>query len=367
MGFFRDLFLGPAASAVTGGLLSWYSPQDSIHSMFVADALPVAPDAVTRDTAFRVPAVDRAHDVICSVIADMPWVAYDGTRMVRDAETGELEPTRLEQQPEWLTNTKTGIPPYDLRWAVTSDLFMHGWAAIGFELGADGLPTDALHIPKALWSIKDGTIQVNAQIDARYRQRVVPIRLGYGKNGMMVDALDDIKAARTIADAYRDRIENPIAHTTLTVEGDKWDGWSWSEREEMRQFWITGRAAKGGAVAMKPSWITADMSGQLPTDLFESGRNANRLDLANHAGLPASMLEGVRQGGSGGGTEMRYTGVQNGAQRSEVWDFGVRKYAGAIAARLSLDDVCASGHLIRLDTSRFLATPAPPEQQRSED
>lgn len=355
MGFFRDLFLGPAASAVTSGLLSWYSPQDSIHSLFVADALPVAPDAVTRDIAFRVPAVDRAHDVICSVIADMPWFAYDGD-------------TRKADQPGWLTNTKTGIPPYDLRWAVTSDLFMHGWAAIGFELGADGLPVDALHIPRALWSIdNDGNIQINATINPKYRQRVVPIRLGYGKNGMLVDALDDIKAARTIADAYRDRIENPIAHTTLTLEGDRWDGWTREEREEFRQAWIAGRSAKGGGVALKPSWVTAEFSGQLPTDLFESGRNANRLDLANHAGLPASMLEGVRQGGSGGGTEMRYTGVQNGAQRNEVWDFGIRKFAGAIAARLSLDDVCAPGESIRVDTSAFLTAPNPPEQQTSED
>jgi len=369
VGFFRDLFLGPAASAVTGGLLSWYSPQDSIHSMFVADALPVAPDAITRDTAFRVPAVDRAHDVICSVLADMPWVAYDGNRMVKNAETGELEPTRLEQQPEWLTNTKTGIPPYDLRWAVASDLFMSGWAAIGFELGSDGLPVDALHIPRALWNLEpDGTVMINAKIPARYRQRVVPIRLGYGKNGMLVDALGDIKDARAIADAYRDRIENPIAQTVLSVENETWDGWTWEEREEFRQKWIAGRSSTGGSVAMKPDRITVSTDGaSIPADLFEAGRNANRLDLANHAGLPASMLEGVRQGGSGGGTEMRYTGVQNGAQRSEVWDFGVRKFAGAIGARISLDDVCAPGHLIRLDTARFLSTPAPPEQQTSED
>ncbi|GAA3948870.1 hypothetical protein [Microbacterium soli] len=355
MGFLRDLFLGPAAQAVTGGLLSWYSPQDSIHSLFVADALPVAPDAVTRDTAFRVPAVDRAHDVICSVIADMPWFTYQGD-------------TRKADQPEWLTNTKTGIPPYDLRWAVCSDLFMSGWAAIGFELGADGLPADALHIPRALWSLDpDGGIRVNAKIDPRYRQRVVPIRLGYGKNGMLVDALGDIKAARTIADAYRDRIDNPIAQTVLTVDKDVWDEWDWNERELFRQKWIEARSAAGGAVAMKPTYVEVDVSGAIPTDLFETGRNANRLDLANHAGLPASMLEGVRQGGSGGGTEMRYTGVQNGAQRNEVWDFGIRKYAAAIAARLSLDDVCAPGESIRVDTSRFLTVPTPPEQQTSED
>src|SRR5690606_2536633 len=113
--------------------------------------------------------------------SDMPWVAYDGNRVEFDEKTGRMEAARVKDQPTWLINTRTGISPRDLRWAVTSDLFMSGWAAIGFELGADGLPADALHIPRALWALEDdGTIKVNAKIDARYRQRVVPIRLGYG-------------------------------------------------------------------------------------------------------------------------------------------------------------------------------------------
>ena len=368
MGFFRDFFLGPAASAASG-LLSWYSPQDSIQSLFVADALPVAPDAITRESALRVPAVKRAHDLTCGVLAKMPWFAHDGNNMVEDPTTGELVAPRLKTQPAWLTNSQTGIPPYDLRWAVTSDMFMSGWGAIGFELGRDGLPADALHIPRVMWKIEDdGTIRVNAKINPKYRQRVVPIRLGYGSNGMLVDAIEDIKDAVGIRDAYRDRIENPIALTLLTVAAERWDQWSVEERKQFLDTFKNARSSKGGATGMKPEWVTVDTAaGTLPTDLFESGRNGNRLDLANHAGLPASVLEGVRQGGSGGGTEMRYTGVQNDSQRNEMWDFGLSKYADATAARLSLDDVCAPGHLIRVDTSRFLTSPNPPDQQTSED
>lgn len=368
MGFFRDLFLGPAASAASG-LLSWYSPQDSIHSLFVADALPVAPDAITRDAALKIPAVKRAHDLICSVLADMPWVAFDGTRTILNDATGEEEHPRLDPQPRWLVTTETQIPPRDLRWAVVSDLFMAGWALVGFRLGTDGLPDDALHIPRALWSMdEDGTIRVKAAGLGRYTERLVPIRLGYGSNGMLTDALDDIKDARTIRDAYRDRIKNPIALTMLTLAAEKWDGWSWEEREEFRQKFMQARSSEGGATGMKPDWVSIDMPGNLPTDLFESGRNGNRLDLANHAGLPASLLEAVRQGGSGGGTEMRYTGVaQNGAQRAELWDFGLAKFASAIGGRMSLDDVSEPGHLIRLDTSFFLTVPTPTKLQTSED
>lgn len=356
MGFIRDLIFGPAATLATSGLLSWYSPQDSIQSLFVTEALgDLAENApLTRDGALRIPAVKRAHDIICGVLADMPWFQAD-------------EDGRTEDQPLWLTTTATGIPPRDLRWAVASDLFMCGWAVIGFQK-VGGTIVDALHIPAGSWTVKDGVLHVSTKIDAKFRQHVVPIRLGYGSNGMLVDAGEDIKDAGTIRSAYRDRIENPIALTMLTVAAEQWAGWSKEEREEFRQLFMLARSAKGGATGMKPDWVTVDTTaGQLPTDLFESGRNGNRLDLANHAGLPASMLEGVRQGGSGGGTEMRYTGVQNGAQRSEVWDFGISKYASAIAARLSLDDVCASGLSIRVDTSAFLTAPTPPDQLTSED
>lgn len=355
MGFFRDFFLGPAAS-VTSGLLSWHSPQDSIQSLLIADALPVATDSVTRDVALRVPAVKRAHDLICGVIADMPWFEYDGD-------------TRTADQPRWLTTSDTGLPPRDLRWGITSDLFMSGWAAIGFKLNG-GVPVDALHIPKdRWWADEAGLIHVrkSAGMDA-YLGRVVAIRLGYGSNGMLVDALSDILDAIGIRDAYRDRIKNPIALTMLTLAAERWDMWSKEEREEFRRGFIAARSSEGGATGLKPDWVSVDTAaGQLPTDLFESGRNGNRLDLANHAGLPASILEGVRQGGSGGGTDIKYSGVQNGAQRSEIWDYGIAKYASAIAARLSLDDVCAPGRSIRVDTSAFLTVPTPTEQQTSED
>lgn len=348
--------MGPAASLATSGLLSWMSPQDSIQSLFVADALgDLAQNApLTREGALTIPAVARAHDIICGVVADMPWFQAD--------ENG-----RTPDQPRWLSTSATGIPPRDLRWGVASDLFMGGWAVIGFQKAGTEI-IDAMHVPAAMWSIKEGALHISTKVDPKFRAHVVPIRLGYGSNGMLVNAANDIKDATTIREAYRDRIENPVALTLLTVAAERWDQWSREERAEFLETFKHARSSKGGATGMKPEWVTVDTSaGQLPTDLFESGRNGNRLDLANHAGLPASLLEGVRQGGSGGGTEMRYTGVQNGAMRGEVWDFGLSKYPSAIAARLSLDDVCPPGLSIRVDTSAFLTAPTPPDQLTSKD
>ena len=83
---------------------------------------------------------------------------------------------------------------------------------------------------------------------------------------------------------------------------------------------------------------------------------------------PASILEGVRQGGSGGGSEIRYSGVQNGATRSELWDYGLaRQMVLAFEARMSLDDVCGEGLSIRGDLTAELAAPNPVSNPTSED
>src|SRR5690606_3039385 len=144
--------------------------------------------------------------------------------------------------------------------------------------------------------------------------------------------------------------------------------WTPVERKEYRDQYVAGRKASGGAVALKVSEFPIDFPGDVETNLFESGRNAVRLDIANHTSSPASLIEGVRQGGSGGGTEMRYQGVgEGGMQRSDLWDFGLAKrFVNAVEARLSLDDVCPKGMSIRGDRSHALAVPAPASNPASE-
>lgn len=353
MGLF-DVLRRPA-TLLPPRIVSPYSPSDALETLTTADLYPDLPNALTREQALKIPAVKRSHDVVCGVLARMPWVCFDDT-------------TRVEPQPSWLVTSSTGLPPRDLRWGVYSDLFMTGWAAIGFELEND-YPIDALHLPYGTWGFDDAgePIVTFNGIPAKYQQRIVPIRLGYGSNGLLFDGYDTLDAARSIETAYKDRIENPIAQTTLTLAGDRWDGWDRTEREEFRQLWIAGRSAKGGATAMKPDWVTVDYSGELPTDLFESGRNANRLDIANHAGLPAALLEGSKQSAGGDihySTEVSAPGA---GTRNELWDFGLAKYADAIESRLSLDDISEPGQSIRVDPGNYLTAPTPTRPLTSED
>lgn len=339
--------------------LTWMSPQDSVQTIFLPDDLKAAlnltgTSVLDLRAAMKVPAFKRSHDVTCGVLARMPWVQY---------EAGGV---RLAEQPAWLTTSKSGVSPRDLRWGVASDQFAHGMAAIGFQLDGGEYPVDAMHIPVGMWQLSpENKIMVSTAIPPQYRERVIVLPLGYGSNGMLIDAGDTIADAQDIAAAYRDRIKNPIAQTILTLTAERWDGWEPEEREEFRSLWVNGRKAENGSTAMKPDWVEAEMSGQLPADLFESGRNANRLDMANHAGLPASILEGAKQGGGGG--DMHYSTEAGGAARNELWDYGLAKYADSWDGRLSLDDVCPTGQYIRVDSSAFLATPNPTTPQASED
>ena len=351
MGFWREVFLGP--SPVAPSIVSPWAPQDSLQSALVGEVLQIPTGTLTRETALRIPAFKRAHDITCGVLARLPWVQYDDAAPLAD-------------QPRWLVNTSTGISPRHLRFGVVSDLFCYGSAVIGFELGEDEFPADALHIPFGWWSADaHGNVTADERIDTRFTQRLVWINLGYGSNGMLNDGYSTLTDARMIEAAYRDRIANPIAQTTLTLTRELWDGWTRTEREQFRQAWIDGRQAENGATAMKPDSVTVDYSGDLPTDLFESGRNANRLDIANHAGIPADMLEGSKQGG--GGSNIHYSTEVGGAARNELWDYGLAKYADAIEARLSLDDVCPEGQSIRTDASHYLTAPNPTAPLTSQD
>ncbi len=106
-----------------------------------------------------------------------------------------------------------------------------------------------------------------------------------------------------------DRLENPVPLTILGIPREVWESWTKEERAEYRDQYAAARKRGGSSVALKVAEFPVDFPGETSVDLYESGRNGVRLDIANHTSSPASLIEGVRQGGSGGGTEMRYQGV----------------------------------------------------------
>lgn len=349
--------------AATIGISSPWTPQDTLQT-FAADALKSAlgdgkDQRMTREIALRIPGVKRAHGIVCTQYAGIPFFQMAGD--VRDTA-----------QPSWLTTSDSGISPYHRNYGAASDWFFYGWACFGFTaVPAEDPEADCLHIPYGLWKMDDnGIVHCDSDlVDEKYKTYLVAIPLGYGENGLLVDGKDTLNQARKIEDAYLNRLDNPIPLTVLRLRDDLYFSYTPEQRAAVRDEWNEGRRQNATGLLPKEA-MGVDLPGAaVETNLYESGRNAVRLDIANHSALPASLLEGVRQGGSGGGTEMRYQGVgENGAARSELWDYGpAKRMLLAFQARMSLDDIVSSGKSIRGDLTNMFATPDPTTTPTSED
>lgn len=349
--------------AATIGITSPWTPQDTLQS-FAADALKgVLGDGkdrqITSEIALRIPGVNRAHGVVCTALAEIPFFQMEGE-------------SKTPEQPSWLTTSDSGISPYHRMYGAASDWFFHAWACFGFTAKpAEDPDADCIHIPFGLWKMDDdGILHCESDlVDDKYKAYLVAVPLGYGQNGLLVDGKDTLNQARKIEEAYLNRLDNPIPLTVLRLRDDLYFSYTEEQRAKVRDEWNEGRRKNATGLLPKEA-MGVDLPGAaVETNLYESGRNAVRLDIANHTALPASVIEGVRQGGSGGGTEMRYQGVgENGATRSELWDYGLAKrMLLAFQGRMSLDDIVPSGKSIRGDLANKFATPDPTTTPTSED
>ncbi|KRC60913.1 hypothetical protein ASE14_08105 [Agromyces sp. Root81] len=349
MGFWRELLFGPPA---TPGIVSPWAPPTEFETFAAGKLLGEMPDVMTREKALKVPGVKRAHGLHCSIVASSPFFQMDGDK--RDTD-----------QPGWLTSSASGVSPYHRMWGVASDLFMSAWACVGITEDRD----DALHIPFGLWGVdqQSGRVVVtDERIPVQYRARLVPISMGYGENGLLIDAKDTLTASRDIERAWMERVKNPAPATELHIEDSKYDGLSRKEKRKIVDDWNENRRRDGGQTALTPSFIKVNALGQTSADLFEKGRNAIRLDIANHTAVPASIIEGARDGS---GSDIHYSSEAGagGATRNELYDFGTKRFVQAIEARLSLDDVCDQGKSIRADLTGLMAVPTPNTNPTSED
>jgi hypothetical protein len=346
MGFWRNAFGLPPATIT--GIQSPHAPTDSLVT-FAAEIMQQDEDRLAkpdRAAALRIPGVKRGHGIHCMTTAGFPFYLMDGD-------------TRAQDQLKWLTSSSSGISPYHRMYGVTSDLFMNGWACIGIT--ADD--ADALHIPVGMWGVDaDGKVVADEKIEAKYHAKLIVIPLGYGSNGILIDGTDSLFAARLIDKAWIDRVKNPIPATNLHITDPQFDQMSKKAKRAIVDQWNENRRRDGGATAVTQSFIDVQALGTVSVDLFEKGRNAVRLDLANHAGVPASIIEGSKDSG---GTDVEYSNA--GDARNELYDFGTKAYVMAIEARLSLDDVCPEGFSIRADLSNLMSTPSPDSNPTSAD
>lgn len=197
---------------------------------------------------------------------------------------------RDSDQPKWLTNSRSGVSPYHRNFGAASDWFFEGWACFGFTADPTTDPdADCMHIPYGLWFVdtkgvrgEKGLVYCDSEdVPDEYKVYLVAVPLGFGEGGILVDGKDTIDQALKIEEAYLNRLDNPIPLTVLTLRDDIYFGMDKDKRAELRDEWNEGR--RKNSTALKPEAMKVDLPGAtVGTDLYETGRNAVRLDIANH-------------------------------------------------------------------------------------
>jgi hypothetical protein len=324
-----------------------WDDQSALQAALISDLFGTDTTAVTRDIALRVPGLKRAVQIHADIVSAMPLVLY------RDG-------VKVEPQPGWLQNSNSGIPPLIRTKVLVTDLALEGHALLGCEVTTENTITDAVAIPKTHWQFTaDGVVEFTRLVDPRYLGKLILISLG--TNGILTDAVDTIRQARALDIARTTRLASPPASTELHVTDPAYN--DMTPAEQMKTVTAYAEQRQKTSVSFTPQYLEVKEHGAEPVDLFDSATNSLRLDIANHASVPASVIEGARA--SGGGSDMTYTG--KGDERSELYDLGSRQFADAITARLSLDDVCAPGDYIAFDRSEMFAVPTPTTPQVLED
>ncbi|WP_295824184.1 hypothetical protein [uncultured Microbacterium sp.] len=343
---FVSWLLGKPSASVSAGAPALAAPGSgsSLAQAIVGDIIGHLPtEAITRDNAPRVPELKRAlkaHQALVAPIRFEQW------------KPGGDAP--IPAQPYWVASCAyPGMSRYIAYKKLVEELFWEGFGVLACRLDVNGNVWDWVPVPRHMWTMDNQTqaITLHEAIPAEYRMRIVVVPLG--ANGVMVDGVDSIRQARKLEAARQSRLDTPPAATELHVTDPAYNGMTKPEMETLATNYSEVR--KTTSVSVTPSFIEVKergISGQL--DLFESAKNSLRLELAMHGGVPASFVEGGKEGGANG--EMNYQG--KGGPTAELWTFGSAEYARAIAAALSGDDVVGPGAEVRADLSHISA-PAP--------
>lgn len=302
-------------------------------------AKPSDPDSpVTRAEAMTVPAVVRARSILLSVLARYPLVAWRGD-------------TRLATQPAWLSRTDTEQSPQLRMTASVDQLLFHGECLWFVQRGTGGSILDAVCLPRNMWRINDGVIELRTRDKWTPANRDQVLHFVGFQDGILTAAAATIRAARNIQTGVAARARSPIPLINLNVTDDS--DLTDEELRDLRSKWVQARLDPDGAVAVSPVGIDPEVMGSGGDSQFlEGARNAARLDVANLVGVPATLLDGATNTAS-----LTYSTAEG--KRAEFIDYGLNMWRTVFESRLSMDDVTPRGTRIELDLTDLTAVPQP--------
>ena len=309
----------------------------SLTKIALADMLGVQNAEVTRADAMKVAPIARGRGLICGTLSRYPLTLWQlGATEDQDVQL----PT-----PSWMTSTKTLQSPISRMLWTLDDLLFAGLSLWAVERDASGSITDAARVDPSNWSVDPDSLGVLVN-GAQVEDPRSVIVFEAPQEGLLTIADDAVRASRNLSKAWQRRVESPIPLITL----NQTDANAELDDDEIDDAIDDLETARiNGATSFVPFGFQVQVHGDVKTDLFVEGRNAERLDWGNYIGLPAAMLDGSMS------TATLTYSTQEG-KRSEFVDFSLFYWASAIEARLSLDDVTPPGACVRFNL-KWLANP----------
>lgn len=309
----------------------------ALQSIVWADVMGSSDFApLTRAAAMAVPAVARTRHLLCGIVARLPLVQMTGADV--DAN-----------QPLWMQRTDGSLSPWHrMLWTVDDHLFF-GWSLWAGKRGAttDGSGLlECARVPYECWDVDpEGLIRVNGQTVHSDQAILIPGPHG----GILNDSSTIVRLAGDNIQAAANAARNPNPNINLHYTGDDPS----YDPTELIQIWSDARRGLNGGVGFTNKWVEATTLGSHLDKLLIEGRNADAVDVARAAAIPAASIDATTTGAS---LEYQTATTRN----QELLDYGAQFYMDAIAARLSQDDCVPRGHRTAFDVAQFTAlTPTP--------
>lgn len=297
---------------------------------------------LTRAVAIQVPAVARARNLLCGAIARLPL------RAVR-------VDTPVDPQPLWVTRTDGTMSPYHRMLWTIDDCFFGGWSLWACERDSRKQIQRVERVPAELWSFTgDGGVQVDGRDDV---DPDTVILIPGPNEGILTAARETILGARRQEVLWQHRVGAPVPvvelHMTEAIELED------DEIDALIDRWVAARLDPDGAVAYTPHNIELKVHGDLQMDLLIEARNAVALDIANHANLPAQLLNASLSTAS-----LTYSTAESALGELSL---SAAHWANPIAARLGMDDVVPRGQRMAFDITYLTTVPPGPLGPATED
>lgn len=312
------------------------------------DVFGVPAAILTRADAMAIPAVAKARSLICTTVARLPLVVMNKDGQLPD-----------DLQPSWTYRTDGAISPFLRMLFTLDDLLFFGASLWQVVRGSDRQILTADRVPFEWWKteVRGDSLAILIHDEPVSADEVIFIPGPV--DGLLDRASTSLRAARDIEATVANRVKSPLPLVELHATGDT--ELTETEARDLITGYIKARQDPMGTVVYTPSSVQLISHGDRTDMGFATdGRNAARLDVANHVGLPASLLEGSV-------SEASLTYSTQEGKRNELVDYGLAQWIEAIQSRLSQDDVVPRGQRVRFDMADFLALAPSPTGPTSQD